>query len=205
MVLEFWLNHFTGLDFVQVRKGVFMKESWTSLGFEPCTFIYPGKYSTIKIMRPLVLKTCGHSPLFTTTITRSIVVLGWCIFKACKLVCAPKYTTDGITSLLVNWQLFNHTSLVAIHSALLSRWVSRWVLNWRILDICHGRHRYCPWRKKFMLFFLSLNQVCCSICCFVGKPVLLRFTSFLHGAQNFVRWEKWQISYMNWCSFEACK
>ena len=116
MVLEFWLNHFTGLDFVQVRKGVFMKESWTSLGFEPCTFIYPGKYSTIKIMRPLVLKTCGHSPLFTTTISRLIVVLGWCIFKACKLVCAPKYTTNGITSLLVNWQLFNHTSVVAIHS-----------------------------------------------------------------------------------------
>ena len=43
-----WPNHLHGngpMDSVQVGRAVFVKESYTTLGIEPSTFSYPGRYS----------------------------------------------------------------------------------------------------------------------------------------------------------------
>ena len=44
------------MDSVQVGKAVFVKETWTNLGFKPRTFSYPGRYSYHWISSPCWFK-----------------------------------------------------------------------------------------------------------------------------------------------------
>ena len=61
------------MDSVQVGKAVFVKESYTTLGIEPSTFSYPGRYS-----EPLIVSVGLKRSVFKLLKLGCEFIYRWC-------------------------------------------------------------------------------------------------------------------------------